>query len=299
MAIPFSFPLGSFALLLLLPLLSQSHILTNSSSPPSPFAFLQHLKGCHKGDNLKDISKLKHYLEKFGYLDYNNNNTIRNNYFDHLLEKAIKTYQTNYHLNTTGALDSDTVATMMSPRCGVADIVNGTNWMQGRLRTVSHFSFFPGSPKWRASKTRLTYGFLPGTPARAMDAVSKAYMTWAQNTHFKFERASGGNTRPDMTIGFHSRGHGDGAPFDGPGGTIAHAFAPENGRFHYDAEEPWGLGRRDAFDLETVALHEIGHLLGLGHSSVEGAIMYPTISLGAKKGLNQDDIRGIRALYGV
>ena len=52
------------------------------------------------------------------------------------------------------------------------------------------------------------------------------------------------------------------------------------------------------YDLETVALHEIGHILGLGHSSVEGAIMYPYISSGATKlDLHHDDIHGIRALY--
>ncbi|KAH0984772.1 hypothetical protein GBA52_011949 [Prunus armeniaca] len=30
-------------------------------------------------------------------------------------------------------------------------------------------------------------------------------------------------------------------PFDGPQGTAAHAFAPTDGRFHYDADERRGL----------------------------------------------------------
>ncbi|CAN0924674.1 Metalloendoproteinase 5-MMP [Linum grandiflorum] len=298
-----------FILLLLLPLLSQSHMLTNS---PSPVSFLQYLKGCHKGDNLKDISKLKHYLEKFGYLDYDtnpkSNHSINDNYFDHLLEEAVKTYQTNFHLNTTGALDSDTVATMMSPRCGVADIVNGTNRMQRHhhqprgLHTVSHYSFITNPPrKWGASKTRLTYGFIPGTPQVAIDAVSKAYLTWSQNTQFKFARSDIG---PDMTIGFYRGEHGDGHPFSRTGTdevTIAHAFAPEDGRFHYNGDLSYTSGavRPGAFDYETVALHEIGHLLGLGHSDIEGAIMYPKIQSGVTKGLHQDDIQGIRALYNV
>ncbi|GMN20106.1 hypothetical protein TIFTF001_045282 [Ficus carica] len=52
-------------------------------------------------------------------------------------------------------------------------------------------------------------------------------------------------------------------------------------------------------DLESVAVHEIGHLLGLDHSNVPAASMYPTFIYGERKrGLNADDIQGIRALYG-
>jgi predicted Zn-dependent protease len=81
---------------------------------------------------------------------------------------------------------------------------------------------------------------------------------------------------------------------------FAHAFAPTNGRFHYDADERWSVGAvPNAFDLETVALHEIGHLLGLGHSSVQGAIMFPSIAPGGTKGLHKDDIDGIKVLYNV
>ncbi|TXG64626.1 hypothetical protein EZV62_011620 [Acer yangbiense] len=68
-------------------------------------------------------------------------------------------------------------------------------------------------------------------------------------------------------------------------------FHPPMGGFHYDADEQWAVGAApNSFGLETVALHEIGHLLGLGHSEVEGAIMYPSISTGVTKGLHRDDV---------
>ncbi|CAI9777358.1 unnamed protein product [Fraxinus pennsylvanica] len=120
-----------------------------SNKKPLPFDFLKHLEGCHKGEKTKDIHKLKKYLEKYGYLDYHHsrNKTHENDdEFDDILESAVKLYQFNYHINATGVLDSETVSNMMKPRCGVADIVNGTSIMRaggrkdggsGSLHTVS------------------------------------------------------------------------------------------------------------------------------------------------------------------
>jgi hypothetical protein len=50
-------------------------------------------------------------------------------------------------------------------------------------------------------------------------------------------------------------------------------------------------------DLVTVAAHEIGHALGLGHSNVACALMNPFYN-GSHRYLAQDDIDGIRAIYG-
>jgi Matrixin len=52
--------------------------------------------------------------------------------------------------------------------------------------------------------------------------------------------------------------------------------------------------------VETVALHEIGHLLGLNHAAVGGSTMFWHISdaVGASSGLSSDELTGIRAVYG-
>lgn len=277
----------------------------------SPFGFIQNLQGCKLGDQVQGIHMLKKYLEQFGYVSHPMNqfrSTDDDDYFDSLLQSAIKSYQNMHHLKPTGNLDPETVSEMMKPRCGVADIIRRTSRMQysskkmddhshGSLHAVAHYDFFPGSPRWPASDTHLTYAFLHGTPDEAKEPVSQAFKKWASATSFRFSRTEDLG-KANLTINFNRFFHGDGNPFDGPGGTIAHAYAPTDGRLHYDADERWAVGAVvGALDVETVALHEIGHLLGLGHSSIKEAIMFPTISAGVTKDLHQDDIEGIKALY--
>uniref|UniRef100_A0A7N0TZB2 Peptidase metallopeptidase domain-containing protein n=1 Tax=Kalanchoe fedtschenkoi TaxID=63787 RepID=A0A7N0TZB2_KALFE len=278
----------------------------------APFDFVKQLKGCHKGDRVKGVGDLKKYLEHFGYLHYPNSSDShsKDDDFDDLLERAVKTYQANFHLNPSGTLDDDMISTMMRPRCGVPDIVNGSNWMQsGKLRRqhhhnsksfhqVSHYSFFPGSPRWPRTKLNLTYGFHASVPSEHRNSIARAFGRWAAVTRrFSFSQTSSYELA-DLTVLFGSRAHGDNSPFDGRGGTLAHAYAPTDGRMHFDADELWSNGAAPRrYDVYTVALHEIGHLLGLGHSDVQNAIMFPSISSNTVKDMAGDDFNGINALY--
>lgn len=288
------FTIITLLLLLLLPLLSHA---------ASSFEYLNQVKGCRKGDNVQGILDVKKHLEKFGYLS----GYSQNDDFDDQLEMAIKTYQINYNLEATGRLDVKTVSNMMIPRCCVPDIINGTISMISRKiqhhegLTVSQYSFFSGNPKWPSSKYRLTYAFLQGTPNQAKDPVKRAFQSWANNTQFTFSQVEAYET-PDLTISFQRLDHGDGYPFDGRGGVTAHAFSPTDGRFHYDADEMWVVGSvNGGMDLQSIAVHEIGHLLGLNHSSVEEAIMYPFLNTATVKRnlMKPDDIQGIKNLYNI
>ena len=98
--------------------------------------------------------------------------------------------------------------------------------------------------------------------------------------------------------------HGDGKPFDGPGNTLAHAFFPlSGGDVHFDEDEAWVTGTSTvpttSKSLLSVAVHEIGHSLGLKHSSVPGALMGPLYQTTTGTELADDDIRGAQSLYGM
>ncbi len=90
-----------------------------------------------------------------------------------------------------------------------------------------------------------------------------------------------------------------------PGSTLAFTETPiSNGwRIRYLSGWTWHDGPGSVgsgIDLQGVACHEIGHALGLGHSSNGGATMFFAIS-GTGQGqrsINSDDTLGLRTIYG-
>lgn len=58
-------------------------------------------------------------------------------------------------------------------------------------------------------------------------------------------------------------------------------------------------GCAGGFYIEDIAAHEFGHAIGLGHSTITGATMYPSVSTcnQGNRTLEADDIAGARSLY--
>jgi hypothetical protein len=154
-------------------------------------------------------------------------------------------------------------------------------------------------------KLDLTYIFITGTDRlegeREEELVREAFALWAAVSPLTFSEISN-SSRADIVIGWATGDHGVGEPFDGPGDVLAHASYPNPYTdrqvfLFFDDDERWVDSDTQNVDLLTVAVHEIGHTLGLGHSNDPQAIMFPSYG-GPRRALGQDDIEGIQALYG-
>uniref|UniRef100_A0AAY4BE52 Matrix metalloproteinase-9 n=1 Tax=Denticeps clupeoides TaxID=299321 RepID=A0AAY4BE52_9TELE len=67
---------------------------------------------------------------------------------------------------------------------------------------------------------------------------------------------------------------------------------------NFDRDQKWGFCPDKGYSLFLVAAHEFGHALGLDHSNVQDALMYPMYKYVKDFSLHQDDIAGIQHLYG-
>lgn len=85
-------------------------------------------------------------------------------------------------------------------------------------------------------------------------------------------------------------------------GVLAYALMPppfnggtDAGDLVFNSNINWHVN--SDYDIETVALHEFGHALGLDHSAVSNAVMYAYYN-GMKSSLTVDDALGIQSIYG-
>jgi hypothetical protein len=87
-------------------------------------------------------------------------------------------------------------------------------------------------------------------------------------------------------------------------GQLGFAFLPpplnggtDAGDIFFNSKTTWNLTSGLGFDLATVAIHELGHALGMAHSQIQTAVMYGSYT-GVKQTLTSDDAAGLAAIYG-
>ena len=240
--------------------------------------------------------------------------------FDLPLEEALEKLQDGYGLPVTGRLDAPTRALMRLPRCAHPDhyapppaampvaaavdeepsadgpLVPGD--LQSAPAEHSEYKLFPNS----LTITDLRYGI----GSYSTDTSNKiqrqeliaAMSTWSAVAPVVFtSRAT-----HDVTFNF-VQGNLDAAAYanDSPPNCDQNpgVFSCKANIDFNDKSFVWGYGNGNTVnDIQTHALHQIGHALGLDHSSDSNAVMYGAFAPGlVRRSLAPDDINGISALY--
>ncbi len=135
--------------------------------------------------------------------------------------------------------------------------------------------------------------------ASAQSEIVRAFSEWAKYAKIAFTETSATAASDTLTVLFATGAHGDAYPFTDPT-TLAHTFYPYPlnpepiaGDLHFNDSVNWNIGGDT--DLFSVALHETGHALGLGHSDNPADVMYPYYK--RVSGLSQGDITAVLELY--
>lgn len=269
------------------------------------------------GDNGPAVRAVNEYLTAFGY--FPNDDLARQHpawrpivaqgprvldEFDEHTRQAVSGFQTNMGIPVTGVVDASTRSILQSPRCGIPD---------GMTVLDPTDKFALRKAKWKKSSLTLKFNpagmplQLPVLTVRGM--LIEAASSWTDHTGLNISVLSEtSTTAADITVQFSKI---DGPSFDlstglcrprkDTKGTIRGALigrtTPDDGGFSgttlpaqtifLDVEERWSaLPGSDstfcALDLRTTIIHELGHALGLAHSSFSPDVMYPTLGRDAK-----------------
>jgi peptidoglycan hydrolase-like protein with peptidoglycan-binding domain len=205
--------------------------------------------------------------------------------FDAKTTEAVMQLQRHAGVLETGIVDAATLGVMKMHRCGVPDGIEATD--EADKYALQGSKWASNSVTWKVTNNDDV------TLTQARTAAAGAFASWAAQSGMTFTEVTGAGSA-DILITFGA--------IDGASNILAQAFYPQfGGDVTVDTAETWSVATptpAGQFDLQTILLHELGHSLGLNHSSISGATLFPFASSGSQdRTLATDDNVGISALY--
>lgn len=172
--------------------------------------------------------------------------------------------------------------------------------VDGRKFGTPVFGTFSGDITWSLAAANFAGREAFDAPVTLLNfdagaVIAEAFAAWAAVANLRFLRVADSNA-VDIRFGLDF--------IDGPNNVLGRTLTTFNGQqilfadvvFDLgDSFSPTGAGAPFSFFL--LALHEIGHALGLNHQDGLPAVMNSTLNE-SLTGLTADDVAGVQAIYG-
>jgi len=239
----------------------------------------------------------KEYLQKFGYLpEVVGRASGTEEEDEEIFAEAVRNFQDMAGIEVTGSVNDETRQIMAMPRCGDKDEV-GSGIESRSAATVAPKKNVTRKPT-SFSKNKLTYAITKYTTdmseAETRRQIERAFNLYHAVANISFKRVPSRPTDIDLSFGNYTIG------------AIAVATGPARGYVWFQDNLWWyssqASNKSYGFNMEAVATHEIGHVLGMGHTNGKiRSIMHPFYTHSAKHykvELSPYDVEQMQLRYG-
>ncbi|KAF2202884.1 hypothetical protein GQ43DRAFT_470510 [Delitschia confertaspora ATCC 74209] len=286
--------LGHFSLLASSEAISTTTTATTHPAPASiPTSNPSHTSPW-RHNRTRESSEIHYFLKLFGWLP--SNTTLP----DTDIPSAIRKIQKVLRKPQTGVYDDTIENAMAKPHCGTEPPYNETDADEATVvdasnRTLLAKRYTIWGPKW--DHTSLTYRFINYAsdlpPERQRAILATAFSTWTSLVPLTITPAPPSLAIPDIHIQFTSLGPSETAY--AATSMLAYGLSLAAGLINitFNSDYNWSDDRL----FNYTALHEIGHALGLSHSKVQNAVMWPFYD-GTIRPMYSDDMGAVHQLYG-